>query len=116
MGKNQVHGHSLTVGDWKIVQFGSIYPKNEAGWVPPPGQDASQVHYQLPCDLSQQPEQVDFSECMTSFCLFNVTGDPCEYHNLASKYPDIVTKLQTRLAEYQATAVEPVRTEDCGCK
>ncbi|KAG1701650.1 Arylsulfatase J [Nymphon striatum] len=38
-------------------------------------------------------------------CLFNIKNDPCEYYNLADKYPDIVKKLMERIIEYQKTAV-----------
>lgn len=111
-----VHGNALIVGDWKIAKFGQIHPSMEAGWVPPPGQDAGKVSYQLPCDRSQQPSTVDTEECTKTFCLFNVTADPCEYHNRAADHPDVVARLQKRLAEYQATAVPPVSGKDCGCE
>lgn len=40
-------------------------------------------------------------------CLFNVTADPCEYHNLADKHPDILKSLLTRLDQYEAGMVAP---------
>merc|ERR1712048_1097767 len=110
------HGNALTVGDWKILQFGSIHPAMETGWVPPPGQTSSTIMYQLPCELSKQPKSVDHDECTKEFCLFNVTADPCEYENLAAEYPNVVASLKKRLAEYQATSVPPIKSEDCGCQ
>jgi len=111
-----VHGNALTVGDWKILKFGDMHPQMEAGWVPPPGQDPSKIAYQLPCDRSLQPSTVDPFECKNSYCLFNVTADPCEYHDLASQFPGVVTRLMRRLEEYQKTAVPEVKEEDCGCE
>ncbi|XP_066257386.1 arylsulfatase J [Euwallacea similis] len=40
-------------------------------------------------------------------CLFNVTEDPCEYKNIADRFPDIVKELQSVLQKYNATAVPP---------
>ena len=39
--------------------------------------------------------------------------DPCEYTDLASKMPDVVTKLATRLKDFSATAVPPVAPDGC---
>ncbi len=30
-------------------------------------------------------------------CLYNITADPCEYHNLADQYPDMVRQLLERM-------------------
>ena len=38
-------------------------------------------------------------------CLFDLDADPCEYNNLASFMPEIVTELLEKLAKYNATAV-----------
>ncbi|OLP89450.1 Arylsulfatase I [Symbiodinium microadriaticum] len=59
---------------------------------------------------------IDYTECEYDFCLFNVTADPCEYHNLAKQHPDIVQRLASRLAEYQRTAVPQLSEKDCGCE
>jgi len=40
-------------------------------------------------------------------CLYNIATDPCEFYNIAADFPEIVAKLETRLAEYDATAVSP---------
>ncbi|KAK2184850.1 hypothetical protein NP493_250g02010 [Ridgeia piscesae] len=45
------------------------------------------------CDLAKAP------------CLFNITADPCEFHNVADHFPVIVRQLLARLAEYNKTAV-----------
>jgi hypothetical protein len=41
-------------------------------------------------------------------CLFNITADPCEYHNLADQFPELVQDLSSRLAEYERTARKPL--------
>ena len=45
-------------------------------------------------------------------CLFNVTSDPCEYFNLADRYPSLVQSLSDRLAFYNKTAVPPRNKKD----
>merc|ERR1712232_224651 len=100
-------------GDWKILRFADIHPAEEAGWVPPPGQDPDSVTYQLPCDRSKQPSTVDKNECVNAYCLFNIKDDPCEYANVASQHPDIVKQMVKRLADYQKTAVDIVKGEGC---
>ncbi|CAL1278121.1 unnamed protein product [Larinioides sclopetarius] len=40
-------------------------------------------------------------------CLFNITDDPCEYVNLADKFPDMVKMMMDKIIEYNATAMEP---------
>ena len=43
-------------------------------------------------------------------CLFNITADPCEYNDLADRYPVIVKHLIDRINYYNATAV-PTRNK-----
>ncbi len=40
-------------------------------------------------------------------CLYNITADPCEYHNLAAAKPEEVHSLLTRVEEYRQTMVPP---------
>lgn len=47
------------------------------------------------CQVSEQP------------CLFNITQDPCEYHNLAANMPNMVKELLNILKSYNETAVKP---------
>jgi len=110
-----IHGNALIVGDWKILRLGGMHPANEQAWHPAPGASTSDV-FQLPCQLADEPKTVDPSQCTKHFCLFNVTADPCEYHDLASSHPDVVAALTKRLATYQATAVKAVSGKDCGCQ
>ena len=43
-------------------------------------------------------------------CLFNITADPCEYHNLAHAMPHVVHDLIELIVKYNETAV-PIRNE-----
>ena len=45
------------------------------------------------------------TECMQDWCLFNISSDPCEYHNLASTYPSIVESMKSRLETLSKTTV-----------
>ena len=54
--------------------------------LPPP------KHY-TPCAISQ------------SYCLFNVTADPCEFDNLAFKLPSVVGMLKDTMEKFRSTAV-----------
>ncbi|XP_077994837.1 arylsulfatase J-like [Glandiceps talaboti] len=47
------------------------------------------------CDLPMKP------------CLYNIRDDPCEYFNLADKYPDVLQYLLHKVDQYNATAVSP---------
>lgn len=53
--------------------------------------------------------KADGSLCkpLKSSCLFNVKEDPCEYNNLASKFPVILKRLEEALTQYNKTAVKP---------
>lgn len=50
------------------------------------------------CELSKAP------------CLFNVALDPCEFHNIADEYPNMVKDMIRRLDNYKDTMV-PVRNK-----
>ena len=36
-----------------------------------------------------------------NFCLFNITADPCEYHDLSEKNPDVLATMKQRLQFYE---------------
>lgn len=40
-------------------------------------------------------------------CLFNITADPCEQHNLATMYPKVVVKLLKRIQEFRKMSELP---------
>ena len=82
----------------------------EQGWFPPPGQDANTTSYVLACGHEPPPTSThSMCNSSTDFCLFDVGGaDPCEHHDVAAQHPDIVQRLVTRLAAYQATVQEQI--------
>lgn len=45
-------------------------------------------------------------------CLFNITADPCEYHNLANDMPEIVKMLEARLETLVKMSVTPINKPD----
>ncbi|KAJ9450051.1 putative sulfatase PB10D8.02c [Diplonema papillatum] len=104
-----VHGHAYQSGGMKIVWTGPSNPAQEHGWFPPPGQDPSTVHYTVDCGA---PPSVP-SNCGPSWCLFNVTADPCEYHDIATEHPEIVTALVNEIQVYQPSAVPPLKGQGC---
>ena len=101
------HGDALIVGDWKLIRWW-LSPEN--GWFPPPGQHPNATNYTIQCGPPPAPAP---NQCKNSYCLFNVTADPCEHHDVASEHPDVVAAMTAALAPYQATAVPP--TQGSGC-
>jgi len=112
---NESHGEALVVGDWKIIKTGHTNPQDENGNFLPPGQPSGSENYLLSCGQATPREgpAEDLKECSERFCLFNVTADPCEYHNVADQHQDVVATLRKRLEAFQATAVPPVKPEGC---
>lgn len=55
-------------------------------------------------DCGEKPENV--SSCKPpKFCVFNLKDDPCEYHDLSEKRPDILKYLMEKLNGYRASMV-----------
>lgn len=65
---------------------------------------------QVTCNGHTPPKFNSISACnlLKSPCLFDITNDPCETTNLASKLPKIVESLQTKL-DYYGWIAEPRR-------
>lgn len=115
---SRVHGDALLVGDWKLVRLDTqISRPDENGWFPPPGQDPSSTPYMVRCSASGAAPRTgsapDPKQCVCSWCLFNVTADPCEYTDLAPQFPGVVAELQERLTNFSRTAVPPVQPSGC---
>lgn len=70
--------------------------------------------YQLlrDAEVSCGERPVDAHPCLPldAPCLFNIEQDPCEYNNLAEKFPNITEDLVSLLNWYNATAVTPLNT------
>lgn len=47
---------------------------------------------------------------LVTACLFDINNDPCETMNLASQFPDIVKKLQSKL-DYYGRIAKPIRNK-----
>lgn len=133
---DEIWGSSaLTVGEWKLVN-GTNYDRTWDGWYGPSGREdnisydiwkvihspagrslgwySKALNLQTISKLRKAAElrcyfDVPFRECdpIVSPCLFNVTNDPCEFHNVADENPSIVKELFSRLLEYNKTAVPP---------
>jgi len=58
--------------------------------------------------------EIQSTECVNTEngCLFDLTLDPCEYYDLSSVYPSIVTKMKQRLNEFQHKATVPLMGEN----
>jgi hypothetical protein len=112
-----VHGSALIVGDLKLLQYGETAPVEEDGWFPPPGQDPAETPYTVRCTADGAPPHTgaaNIAQCKEpTWCLFNITEDPCEYFNLAAARPADVITLQARLAVFAKTAVSPNYGSGC---
>uniref|UniRef100_A0A0B7ANH2 Sulfatase N-terminal domain-containing protein n=1 Tax=Arion vulgaris TaxID=1028688 RepID=A0A0B7ANH2_9EUPU len=59
-------------------------------------------------ECGQKPANASIN-CNTTVspCLYHIPTDPCEYNNVAQKYPQVVTQMLTRLKYYVSTMVPP---------
>lgn len=126
------HGHGIIVDDLKLVQLtdtlpygvyladGSIrfFDKGKRsleqvlcdinGWTPPPDINPNGRPYSVSCPAT---DPIEFNtsfiahQCHDSFCLFNLTADPCEKKDLAAEFPDKVVALKKVLENFRKTAV-----------
>ena len=71
---------------------------------PPPGKAWNYTKFTVQCG-EPKPSKLSSTECMQDWCLFNISSDPCEYHNLASTYPDVVESMKSRLETLSKTTV-----------
>lgn len=118
-GQPTVHGDGLVLGDMKLVGYGATMPQDENGWFAPPGQDAATTRYTVVCrdaagggprtGAAPSPQACQ----RTKPCLFNITADPCEYHDLAGSQPALLAQLQAQLHTFAATAVPPLKGTGC---
>ena len=74
-------------------------------WYYPPGSD--KYNYTVKC--GKPPANISGNSCENADnpCLYNISADPCEHHNLALKMPELVAKLKAKIAEYSKTTIFP---------
>ena len=105
-GTDDGNGQAIIVGDLKLIlEKGPMWhgPPND-GWYDS-GSNPQLYNHTIAC--GPKPTDLD-ALCGGSNslpCLFNLTADPCEYHNLKMALPNDYKRLLARLAAYQATAV-----------
>lgn len=109
-GKDDGNGQALRMGDMKLVfEKGPMWhgPPNDL-WYDSYSEPEKYSH-SITCGASGNtpPSNTTADYCHPDRlpCLFNVTADPCEYHDLSKAMPDQMAKMIARLRDYQATAV-----------
>ena len=113
----------MIIGDHKLV-YGHI---PASGWYPPPTEAEEDLVASSPKILRFRPETEGTEKgkpitidcglmpinatkgCQPekSPCLFNLREDPCEYHNVAADFPELVSQLQNRLKQFKRSMIPP---------
>ncbi|KAJ7390442.1 hypothetical protein OS493_025142 [Desmophyllum pertusum] len=99
---------ALRFQQWKLINTSTAH----SGWYPRPGlTEMSSSVSKVPLknavvNCSGEPPKVP-AECSEKPCLFNIEEDPCEYYNVAEKYPDVLQKGLSLLANYKRSMVPP---------
>ena len=72
-----------------------------------PPEDGAVEALRREAEVSCPPPPKDYTPCAISqsYCLFNVTADPCEFDNLAFKLPSVVGMLKDTMEKFRSTAV-----------
>lgn len=114
--EQRTHGDAFVLGDLKIVRTAQVCPADEDGWHVPPGEDENATRYAIAPRCgggALRTGDAPAKQCVLEWCLFNITADACEYHDLAAQRPHDVARLVERLAAFQATAVPDIEPEGC---
>jgi len=101
-----LESHAIRSGDLKLLWHpaGTDCSRTHPGWYPPPGRSYNYANFTIKCE--RPPTSLD--ACTKEDpCLFNITADPCEHHNLASQMPSAVTALSKKIDGYRETTVLP---------
>lgn len=88
---------ALISGEYKIL----VGDNRDAGWTGPV----------YPNNTHPQGGIDTVEHCGDNGCLYNIVEDPEERVNLASKLPEVLKQMQTKLKQYQATHFNPDRGE-----
>ncbi|KAK6176801.1 hypothetical protein SNE40_015033 [Patella caerulea] len=87
-----LEGHAaIRMGDMKLIEG---YPGRYDGWYLPNNKTKTQKLHMIPYFTGDSPVQ-----------LYNVIDDPLEKNEISAQYPEVVAKLQARLAEYRKQMV-----------
>jgi len=129
------HISAVRVGDWKMVK-GSTYRGAWDNWFEPSGREGykyplrelreskvaksleeigmplqeDSVLIQLRSEAEvncTKPANAEPCNSLQEVCLFNITGDPCEFNNLLFKFPEVVKTLDETLSLFESTVVPP---------
>ncbi|XP_020620378.1 arylsulfatase I-like isoform X2 [Orbicella faveolata] len=99
---------ALRFQQWKFVNTSTARSK----WYPRPGLTESSRSFRdtplknVVINCSGEPPATP-AECREKPCLFNIEDDPCEYYNVAEKYPDVLNKLLSVMEKYKKSMVPP---------
>jgi len=106
---------AIRVGNWKYISSDSNLVENTAlsqtcFWVRTFEKSSDNI---LGCGKSPQIDDLQNacynSSCASELgCLFDLSGDPCEYYDVSSTYPEIVEYLRSRLKYYNQSQVDPL--------
>lgn len=94
--------HAIRVGDMKLVWSPNLLYTNKL-WYFPPG--SKEYDYTIKCGKPPSDISDNLCEDENTPCLYNITADPCEFVNLATKLPNYVQSLKTKINEYKKTTV-----------
>ncbi|CAG9762811.1 unnamed protein product [Ceutorhynchus assimilis] len=126
---DDIYGNAaLMLDNWKLIQ-GTTYEGAWDNWYGPSGRNqpynTSLIHQslvgkalrsisdstinRLRSEATVQCGNATVVPCdpIKAACLFDIAKDPCEYINLADKYPNVVETLKLKLQQYNASAVPP---------
>lgn len=125
---------SITVGDFKVIKGASPYQGQWDGWYGPSGRNyeynISDVIHSLSGVAIQKlgllpdkskivalrnqatikcSDDITEKKCDSTKepCLYNIREDPCEVHNLAEDFPDLLKELLERMESINKTALPP---------
>lgn len=88
-------GFALRDGDWKIVQG---YGGNPDDW-------CNTTSSGRVC-LNTTTTRSRATECPKGWCLYNITNDPLEFHEVSKDFPDALTALQEKMRNVLESYVE----------